>query len=88
MTVLASVTMGAEGTGLYDGAYARSSEELYAAIRREAFGKDIGQFSWLTVDEYATFADWLAIDAQSDVLEVACGTGGPALFLAEPDGVP
>jgi len=82
MTVLASVTMGAEGTGLYDGAYARSSEELYAAIRREAFGKDIGQFSWLTVEEYATFADWLAIDAQSNVLEVACGTGGPALFLA------
>jgi SAM-dependent methyltransferase len=82
MTLLASEAMGAEGTGYYDGAYTRSSEELYAAIRREAFGEDIGQFSWLTVDEYATFADWLAIDAGSHVLEVACGTGGPALFLA------
>ncbi len=82
MTLLASVTMGAEGTGYYDGAYTWSSEELYAAIRREAFGEDIGQFSWLTTDEYATFADWLTIDAQSHVLEVACGTGGPALFLA------
>jgi SAM-dependent methyltransferase len=78
--------MGAERTGYYDGAYARSSEELYAAIRREAFGEDIGQFSWLTADEYATFADRLAIDAGSHVLEVACGTGGPALFLAHRTG--
>ena len=28
------------------------------------------------------FAEWLEIDAGSHVLEVACGTGGPALFLA------
>jgi SAM-dependent methyltransferase len=82
MTLLASEMMGAEGTGYYDGAYTRSSEELYAAIRREAFGEDIGQFSWLTADEYETFADWLVIDAGSHVLEIACGTGGPALFLA------
>jgi SAM-dependent methyltransferase len=82
MTLLASGAMDAEGSGYYDGAYERTSDELYAAIRREAFGEDIGQFSWLTADEYATFADWLTIDAQSHVLEVACGTGGPALFLA------
>ena len=78
--------MGAERTGYFDGAYARSSEELYAAIREEAFGEDIGQFSWLTADEYATFADRLAIDSESNVLEVACGTGGPALFLVERTG--
>ena len=64
MALLASEAMGAEGTGYYDGAYARSSEELYAAIRREAFGEDIGQFSWLTAEEYATFADWLEIDCR------------------------
>jgi cyclopropane fatty-acyl-phospholipid synthase-like methyltransferase len=86
MTLLASEAMGPDGTGYYDGAYARSSDELYAAIRREAFGEDIGQFSWLTADEYATFADALAIDAGSHVLEVACGTGGPALFLADRTG--
>jgi SAM-dependent methyltransferase len=89
MTLLASEAMGAEspeGTGYYDEAYTRSSEELYAAIRREAFGEDIGQFSWLTADEYAMFADRLAIDARSHVLEVACGTGGPALFLADRTG--
>ena len=86
MTLLASGAMGAEGTGYYDGAYARSSEELYAAIRRDAFGEDIGQFSWLTADEYGTFADRLAIDTGSHVLEVACGTGGPALFLASRTG--
>lgn len=82
--LLASEAM--EGTGYYDDAYPRTSEELYAEIRREAFGEDIGQFSWLTAAEYAAFADKLEVDDRSHVLEVACGTGGPALFLAERTG--
>lgn len=78
MSLLASEAMAA---GYYDGAYARTSEELYAEIRQEAFGEDIGQFSWLTAEEYAIFGDWLGIGGGTHVLEVACGTGGPALFL-------
>ena len=84
--MLASDTMGADGTEYYDGAYARTSDELYAEIREQAFGEDIGQFSWLTADEYAMFADRLAVDDRSHVLEVACGSGGPALFLARRSG--
>jgi hypothetical protein len=33
--------------------------ELYAQIRREAFGEDIGQNSWLTADELDRFLEWL-----------------------------
>ena len=43
------------GTGC---SYASVEDELYAGIRREAFGEEIGQFSWLTADEYRTFFTW------------------------------
>jgi cyclopropane fatty-acyl-phospholipid synthase-like methyltransferase len=73
-------------TGFYDDVYARSTEDLYASIRLEAFGEDIGQFSWLTADEYRTFFDWLAIGPDSHVLEVASGSGGPSMFMAAETG--
>jgi SAM-dependent methyltransferase len=78
--------MAADGTGYYDDEYVRTSDELQAEIRRAAFGEDIGQFSGLTADEYLAFAAWLGIDERSHVLEVACGSGGPALFMAERTG--
>ena len=83
MALVASERMAA---GYYDRAYARTSEDLYAEIRREAFGEDIGQFSWLTADEYAMFGEWLGVGSETHVLEIACGTGGPALFLVEATG--
>ncbi len=73
-------------TGYYDRTYERAADDLYAAIRQEAFREDIGQFSWLTADEYRRFFTLLGIDAGSDVLEVASGSGGPALFMAQETG--
>jgi SAM-dependent methyltransferase len=73
-------------TEYYDRTYAGGKEELDAEIRRAAFGEDIGQFSWLTADEYRAFFGLLGIDTSSHVLEVACGSGGPALFMAEETG--
>ena len=70
----------------YDNEYRRTSDELYAEIRSAAFGEEIGQYSWLTADEYRTFFDRLGIDASSNVLEIASGSGGPALFMAEETG--
>ena len=52
-------------------------------IRREAFGEDIGQFSWITADELRGFFGELKLTANSQVLDVACGSGGPALFTAQ-----
>jgi SAM-dependent methyltransferase len=73
-------------TGYYDANFPHMADELYAAIRREAFGEDIGQFSWLTADEHALFVSWLDVDASRHVLEVASGSGGPALRMAELTG--
>jgi SAM-dependent methyltransferase len=78
--------MAETGTGYYDDEYGHATEELYAAIRREAFGEEIGQFSWLTADEYRLFLSWLRVEASSHLLEVASGNGGPTLFGAQETG--
>lgn len=45
--------------GQYNANYGNFQSELYAQIRREAFGEDIGQNSWLTADEQDRFLEWL-----------------------------
>jgi hypothetical protein len=71
-----------EGSHFYDAWYHTVSDNVRTAVRREVFGEDIGQASWLTVDEYRAFFAWLDLHADQHVLDVACGSGGPALFLA------
>jgi SAM-dependent methyltransferase len=75
-----------DDTGFYDAAYGRFADELFASIRREAFGEDIGQNSWLTADEQRRFCEWLGLDSSSELLEVGSGSGGPALFTVATTG--
>jgi SAM-dependent methyltransferase len=75
-----------KGTGLYDTTYGTFAAELQAAIRADAFGEEIGQNSWLTADEHRGFFTLLELDAGSHVLDVASGSGGPALFMARTTG--
>src|SRR5258705_2699296 len=70
----------------YDANYGNFETELYAEIRREAFGEDIGQSSWLTSDEQDKFLGWLDLVPGKTLLDIACGSGGPALRLAERTG--
>jgi len=70
----------------YDAQYGGFTGEVYAAIRRETFGEDIGQNSWLTTDEFRRFLSWLELSRASRVLDVGCGSGGPALFIARSIG--
>jgi len=67
---------------LYDNIYGDFASDAEAAVRREAYGEDMGQSSWLTAPEWLHFADQLAIDADAAVLEVGSGSGGPAVYLA------
>ena len=67
----------------YDAHYGNFQTELYSEIRREAFGEDIGQNSWLTAGEQDQFTSWLGLAAGKTLLDVACGAGGPALRIAE-----
>jgi SAM-dependent methyltransferase len=73
-------------TRCYNANYENFQTELYAQIRREAFGEDIGQNSWLTSDEQDRFLKWIDLSPTSTVLDVACGAGGPALRIAATTG--
>jgi len=67
---------------LYNSTYGNFQKQVLAEIRRETYGEDIGQNSWITTDEYDTFYSWLNLSPGDRVLEVASGSGGPALYLA------
>lgn len=67
----------------YDANYGNFQTELYEQIRREAFGEDFGQSSWLTSDEQDKFISWLNLSQGKTLLDVACGSGGPAMRIAE-----
>jgi len=71
---------------LFDNTYQNFNARVLDAIRKETFGTDIGQNSWLTVDEYERLLPWLNLSSESHVLEVASGSGGPSLYLARTIG--
>lgn len=69
-------------SNFYNLTYGHFANPVLAEIRQETFGEDIGQNSWLTADEYRQFIGWLNLTPASHVLDIASGSGGPALFLA------
>jgi SAM-dependent methyltransferase len=75
-----------EIVGHYSDHYRDFAADVYAQVRRAAFGEDIGQNSWLTLDELERFVMWLDLGPSSRVLDVACGSGGPALHVARRTG--
>jgi SAM-dependent methyltransferase len=74
------------GRGQYDAAYDKFRSKMSEEIRREAFGEDIGQNSWLTADEQDRFLTRLRLSPGQTLLDVACGAGGPALRIAANTG--
>ena len=70
---------------LYDHAYGDYATDAEAAVRRETYGEDLGQTSWLTASEWLGFADRLRVSASSEVLDVGSGSGGPGV-LRRPAG--
>jgi SAM-dependent methyltransferase len=73
-----------EDVPLYASAYAGFT--VREQVRRATYGDDLGQSGWLTSDELERFAEWLGLGAESRLLDVGCGSGGPALRLAETKG--
>ncbi len=67
---------------LYGTAYGNFAAQILEQVRRETYGEDFGQSSWVTGPEYRRFFCLLGLAAADHVLDVGCGSGGPALFLA------
>jgi SAM-dependent methyltransferase len=62
--------------------YREFGDPVVAEVRTETFGDDMGQNSWTTVEEDAQIAPGLEVPPGGHVLEIASGSGGPAIHLA------
>jgi len=74
------------GVDHYGAQYGNFANELFAEIRREAFGEDIGQTGWLTAGEQDLFIAWLGLSEATHLLDLACGSGKPTLRIAQKTG--
>jgi hypothetical protein len=63
---------------LYGTAYGNFAAEVLAQVRRDTYGEDFGQSIWVTGPEYRRFFPLLGLAADDHVLDVGCGSGGPA----------
>jgi SAM-dependent methyltransferase len=71
---------------LYGTAYGNFAAQALEQVRRETYDEDMGQSSWVTGREYRRFFALLELAPADHVLDVGCGSGGPALFLARETG--
>ena len=71
---------------LYGTAYANFATHVLEQVRRDTYGEDFGQSSWVTADEYRRFFRLLDLSSTDHVLDVGCGSGGPAMFLGREVG--
>jgi SAM-dependent methyltransferase len=75
-----------QSVDLYGTAYGNFAAEVLSQVRRDTYGEDFGQSSWVTGPEYRRFFQFLELAASDHVLDVGCGSGGPALFMATEAG--
>ena len=76
----------AKEVDLYTTQYGHDKEQTYQQIREATYGQDLGQSSWITLEEAKRFAGWLELSKASNVLEVACGAGGISCLICEQFG--
>lgn len=77
-----SITRCRAASDFYDSQYDRKSADIQAAIRREVYGDDFGQTSWITGAEAGEWFETLKLGREQRALEVACGAGGLTCALA------
>jgi cyclopropane fatty-acyl-phospholipid synthase-like methyltransferase len=70
----------------YDPIYATFDSRLQRQIRREAYGEDIGQHSWVSADELRVDIGRLELRAASRLLDAGCGPGGPLVWTVRETG--
>jgi len=65
----------------YDDFYKDFDSPLMRQLRREAYGEDIGQHSWVTAEELEQSIPQLALSRSSRLLDLGCGPSGPLTFM-------
>src|SRR5262245_19822099 len=77
-----------QSVDLYGTAYGNFATQVLEQVRCDTYGEDFGQSSWVTSEEYRRFFQLLGLTSADHVLDVGCGSGGPALFLTREIGCP
>ena len=70
-----------DGRG-YEQLFSDFDSPLMQRVRREAYGRDIGQHSWILVEELEQYVPQLLLTSQSRLLDLGCGPCGPLVFIA------
>jgi SAM-dependent methyltransferase len=65
----------------YDNLYEEFDSPLKRQLRREAYGEDFGQHSWVTADELQGDISRLMLSRASHLLDLGCGPGGPLTYV-------
>ena len=65
----------------YDDVYKGFDSPLAQQVRQEAYGKDIGQHSWVTAEELQEDIARLKLTRASRFLDLGCGPGGPLTYV-------
>src|SRR5207249_5010685 len=65
----------------YESFYREFDSPLMRQIRREAYGEDIGQHSWVGTDEVRADIDGLNLSPSSRLVDLGCGPCGPLTFI-------
>jgi SAM-dependent methyltransferase len=73
-------------TNLYDGHYGRLAADVEREVRRETWDEDVGQASWITMEEAREWFRLLRLRPGRRVLDVACGSGGLTCRMAAETG--
>jgi SAM-dependent methyltransferase len=71
---------------LYDGHYGNLSAGAQVEVRRETYGEDLGQASWMTAAEAHRWFGLLQLGPGRTALEIACGSGGVTCEMARHTG--
>lgn len=66
--------------------YAEFDSPLLRLMHQEAYGEDIGQHSWVTVDELRSDIGRLGLSRSTRLLDLGCGPGGPLIYVLKLTG--
>jgi cyclopropane fatty-acyl-phospholipid synthase-like methyltransferase len=65
----------------YESFYREFDSPLMRQLRREAYGEDIGQHSWVGAEELREDIQRLKLSPSSRLLDLGCGPCGPLTFI-------
>lgn len=70
----------------YESFYREFDSPLMRQLRREAYGEDIGQHSWVSASELRGDIQRLSLSSASRFLDLGCGPCGPLAFIVKSTG--